>query len=201
MPMMLFFAAKLGVDAIGLVFYEKSPRNLTIEQAKSVMNALPAFVTSVALFYNANQDQVTEVLSALPIDCLQFHGNESPEFCTSFDKPFIKAIPMLEEINLAEYMQRYQHASAFMLDAMKNDQPGGTGKQFDWAAIPTEHRQDIILAGGLNPENVATAIRLTDCYAVDVSSGIETVKGIKDQHRMQAFADAVNQIDEELHEP
>lgn len=187
------FAAELGVDAIGLVFFDKSPRNISILQAQAVIKALPAFVTTVGLFYNAAEAEVQEVLSKVPLDCLQFHGKESPDFCTVFDKPFIKAIPMLSDINLSEYMQQYPDAVSFMLDAMAADQPGGTGKLFDWSLIPTQLSNKIILAGGLTPENVADAIQETQCYAVDVSSGIETVKGIKDQQRMKLFADNVNQ--------
>lgn len=195
------YAAKLGVDAIGLVFYDKSPRNISIEQAKAVVSNLPSFVTTVGLFYNASASEVSEIIQSVHLDCLQFHGNESSEFCQSFTKPYIKAIPMLEEnIKLPAVFQQYQTASGLMLDAMDQSSPGGSGKVFDWSSISKNYSSKIILAGGLTPENVAEAITLTTCYAVDVSSGIEIEKGVKDQKRMLAFSQAVKQIDERINE-
>lgn len=194
------YAASLGVDAIGLVFYEKSPRNISIVEAKAIVDALPAFVTVVGLFYNASAEQVDKTLSSVALDCLQFHGVETPEFCTSFDKPYIKAIPMLSDIDLSNYIQAYPTASGYMLDAMASDQAGGTGKTFDWSLIPEGLQKNIILAGGLTPQNVAEAITKTQCYAVDVSSGIESSRGVKDKEKMAAFAKEVNRINKVINE-
>lgn len=195
------YAAALGVDAIGLVFYAKSPRFITREEAQKLVSALPSFVTTVGLFYNASASEIAEIGQAVHLDCLQFHGKESADFCQQFAKPYIKAIPMLEKsIQLQHYFEEYASASGLMLDAMDQNNPGGSGKRFDWSVIPNEFASKIILAGGLTPDNVANAIRDTRCYAVDVSSGIEVEKGVKDKPKMLAFSQAVKQIDEKLNE-
>ncbi len=193
-------AADLGVDAIGLVFYSKSPRNIELKAAEKILSVVPSFVTTVGLFYNAPQEEVRSIIKHLTLDTLQFHGNESLDYCESFGQTYIKAAPMLSKIDISAFMAQYSSASSIMLDAMQKDQAGGTGKSFDWSSIPTVLGNEIILAGGLNPENVAKAVKETRCYAVDVSSGIESEKGVKDHEKMRQFVHNVNKIDKELNE-
>lgn len=191
-------AAHLGVDAIGLVFYDKSPRNVSLEQAGQICKALPAFVTKVALFLDPAAAQVSQVLDQLDIDLIQFHGSESAEFCASFNRPYIKALGMAGQNNLATLMDVYQQASGLLLDSHVTGVAGGTGETFDWDEIPESFRQSIILAGGLNPNNVADAIRKIRPFAVDLSSGVEAAPGIKDAALMAQLINEVKRVDCEI---
>lgn len=186
-------AAHLGVDAIGLVFYPASPRNVSVPQAVAIARALPAFVTVVGLFVDAEPFFVHEVLRQVNIDCLQFHGNETPEACRGYAKPYIKAIRMQADTDLAVLERHYADAAGLLLDAYHPGMQGGTGSGFDWETIPVERKLPIILAGGLSPENAAFAVQRVRPYALDVSSGVESAKGIKDAAKMAAFIRITNQ--------
>jgi len=188
-------AARLGVDAIGLVFYEKSPRNVTLQQARAVCDALPGFVSVVALFLNPQAKQVGSVLAECPIDVIQFHGKESADFCRSFSRPYIKALGMAGKNDLVAQVSSYHDAKGLLLDSHETGAAGGTGEAFNWDLIPQEYRQSIILAGGLKPDNVADAIRSIHPYAVDLSSGVETEPGIKDATLMAQLMNEVRQVD------
>jgi phosphoribosylanthranilate isomerase len=184
-------AARLGVDAVGLVFYAKSPRNVGVEQARALVAALPAFVTVTALFLDPDRDQVQRVLDQVRVELLQFHGGEPAEFCRGFDRPYIKAVPMGGHADVIEYARRHSGAAALLLDSHSAGQRGGTGVAFDWGTLPKFDGPPLILAGGLNPGNVATAIRVVRPYGVDVSSGVESAPGIKDAAKMAAFVGEV----------
>ena len=187
-------AARLGVDAIGLVFYEKSPRHVTIEQAKVICEALPGFVTVVSLFLDADAEQVNHVLAACPIDLIQFHGKEGADFCQSFDRPYIKAVGMADNKELAIAMEQYSTAKGLLLDSHITGEAGGSGETFNWDNIPQQYRNSIILAGGLRPENIAEAIRKVQPYAVDLSSGVESESGIKDAALMAQLMNEVRKV-------
>ncbi len=191
-------AASSGADAIGLVFHEKSPRHVTAQQAARVAAVLPPFVTTVGLFVNPAEDAVREVLRQVPLDVLQFHGEEEPEFCARFSRPWIKAIRLRHDVDLIQCAARYRMAQGLLLDAFVEGAHGGTGVALDWAMIPQAVPLPVILAGGLHPGNVAEAIRLVRPYAVDVSSGVEADKGIKDAAKIAAFINEVKQIDLQL---
>jgi len=184
------FAAEIGVDAIGLVFYDASPRAVTVAQAEQILFGLPPFVSVVGLFVDAEVADVQRCLAALPIDLLQFHGDESPEYCAQFNVPYMKAIRMRDEIVLTDIAEQYADASALLLDSYQAGVPGGTGKVFDWSMIEAIDKP-VILAGGLNTDNVANAIQQVHPYAVDVSGGVEKDKGIKDRMKMRAFMQEV----------
>jgi len=186
-------ASRLGVDAVGLVFHPKSPRHLNIEQARALVAGLPAFVTVTALFLDPSAEQVRQVLDGVRVELLQFHGGEPAEFCRSFDRPYIKAVPMGSHADVAEYTRRHAGAAALLLDSHVAGQGGGTGVSFDWASLPrVVDGPPVILAGGLNPSNVAAAIRIVRPYGVDVASGVESKPGIKDEAKMAAFVREVN---------
>lgn len=180
-------AVKHGCDAIGLVFYEKSPRHVHVRRAAEIAAALPPFVCTVGLFVDAAEAEVRAVLKAVRLDVLQFHGNESPAYCAQFNMPFLKAVRVRPETNLVQYATDYAGAKALLLDAYAEGVPGGTGQVFDWGLIPTDLSKPVILAGGLSPANVAEAIRRVRPYAVDVSGGVEREKGIKDADKIAAF--------------
>ncbi|MCF6258618.1 MAG: phosphoribosylanthranilate isomerase [Gammaproteobacteria bacterium] len=184
-------AAALGADAVGLVFYGPSPRNVDIKQACAVMNVLPPFVTSVGLFVNATMGEIQGVLDQVNLDLLQFHGDESPEFCTRFSRPYIKAIRMRENVDLQVEADQYAQAQGLLLDAYHPALPGGTGESFEWTRVPDDLPMPVILAGGLNADNVGEAIRTVQPYAVDVSGGVEAEKGIKDWGKMADFVAGV----------
>ncbi len=186
------FICSSGVDAIGLVFYKKSPRNVTILQATEICKSIPPFITTVGLFVNMPKSEVDEILDVVPLDLLQFHGAEPPEYCSSFSRPYIKAVPMKGLSVFSAYADQYKDAKAFLVDSHAPDSVGGTGKTFDWTQIPTDYPKPIILAGGLNPENIASAIKMTNVYAVDVSSGVESAPGKKDQTKVEKFMQEVN---------
>ena len=185
-------AARLGVDAVGLVFYPPSPRYIEIDQAAEIARSLPAFVSVVALFVDEQEQRIRQVLEHVNIDLLQFHGDESADFCRAFRKPYIKAVRMQESIDITTLEKEYHDASGLLLDAYHPDAKGGTGSRFDWDLIPAECSLPIILAGGLDAENARQAIEKTRPYALDVSSGVEAGKGIKDAAKMQAFLTEVN---------
>jgi phosphoribosylanthranilate isomerase len=179
-------AAAAGADAIGLVFAE-SPRRVTVAQARAVVDALPPFIKVVGLFVDAAETEIREVLHQVPLDLLQFHGRESPEFCRSAGRPYIKAIAMRDGVDGAAEARRYPDAAGLLFDAYHPQLAGGSGDTFDWARVPRDLRRPVILAGGLTPENVASAVQAVRPYAVDVSSGVEVSKGIKSAEKIVAF--------------
>ncbi len=187
------FAAKAGVDAIGLVFYQPSPRNVEIETAVKIVSALPAFVSVVALFVNEQEAIIKNVLEKVSVDCLQFHGNEEPEACSVYGKRYIKAIRMRQDTDVSALARCYSNADGLLLDAYHPYMEGGTGDRFDWNLVPHQCGLPIILAGGLDAMNVKMAVDRTRPYAVDVSSGVESGKGIKDKNKIAAFMSAVQQ--------
>ena len=193
-------AAMLGVDAIGLVFYPPSARAVTIDSALEIVYGLPPFVNVVALFVDECAETVRAVIENVAVDLLQFHGTESPAFCESFSVPYIKAIGMDDQTDVGDMERRYTRARGLLLDAWHPEQKGGTGLQFDWSRIPKTCRKPIILAGGLDAGNVATALGAVRPFAVDVSSGVEIGKGIKDRDKITAFVKAVKGFDAETHE-
>ncbi len=189
-----------GVDAIGLVFYEKSSRNVTIEQAAEIYTALPPFVSAVGLFLDASETFVNTVLDAVSLDVLQFHGSETPEYCNHFRRPYIKGLGMdgVTGGNFRELASQHLAAQGILVDSHAPGAAGGTGKTFDWTQVPQDYTKAIILAGGLSPDNVAEAICTTQIYAVDVSSGVESAPGIKDSAKIAAFMNEVRQANQML---
>lgn len=187
-----------GADAIGLVFYDKSPRHVSVQQASELMRHVPPFVTVVGLFVNPSLDYVHQLLSKVSLDVLQFHGEESPEFCQQFGKPYLKAIRVKAGVDLVECAARFAGAQGLLLDAFVEGTQGGTGESFDWALIPQNLTLPVILSGGLYAGNVAAAVKQVRPYAVDVSSGVEASKGIKDAAKVAAFIKEVKQIDVQL---
>ncbi|UCC56598.1 MAG: phosphoribosylanthranilate isomerase [Gammaproteobacteria bacterium] len=184
-------AVENGVDAIGLVFFPESPRCITADSATEITGALDPFVTVVGLFVNASQAEIKGVLGQVPLDLLQFHGQESNEDCIGYGLPFIKSIAMEPGVDIAKAMAAYPDARGFLLDAWQPQIHGGGGEAFDWQQIPRELPSPFILAGGLTPENVGTAIRRVRPYAVDVSSGVESAPGIKSAVKITAFMNGV----------
>ncbi len=180
-------AIRWGADAIGLVFYPPSPRAVTIAQAAAIVRRLPPFITVVALFVDATKEGIAAVLNRVPIDLIQFHGNETPDDCSGHGRPWIKAVRMREDTNLHTIEKMYADASALLLDAYQPGKPGGTGATFDWSSVPAELAPRIVLAGGLSAENIVSAIQQVNPYAVDVSGGVERQKGIKDADKIAAF--------------
>lgn len=187
-------AAALGVDAIGLVFYPPSPRCLSLERARALREAVPAFVSTVALFVNAEPAEVGRVLEAVRPDLLQFHGDETPAYCRSFGAPYVKACRVRPGVDLLEYLSDFPDAAAWLVDAFV-EAYGGTGTTFDWSVIPERRQRPLVLSGGLTRENVQQAIRRVRPWAVDVSSGVESAKGIKDAAKMAAFIAEVRNAD------
>lgn len=187
--------ANTGADALGLVFYEKSPRHVGVEQAARLASAVPPFLTVVGLFVNPSVDYVREVLAKVALDVLQFHGEETPEFCGQFGRPYLKAIRVRAGVDLLQCASRYAGAQGLLLDAFVEGTQGGTGEAFDWALIPHDLPLPVILSGGLNAGNVAAAIGQVRPYAVDVSSGVEEKKGIKDAAKIAAFINEVRRAD------
>lgn len=187
-------AAALGVDALGLILVPGSPRALDLGRAAAIADSLPPFVSRVALFRNAPAPDVFAALTAVQWDMLQFHGDESPEYCAQFGRPWLKAVPMAEFANgatLEAYLLAFQMASGFVFDSHGGQRSGGSGEPFDWSRIPPHRPRPLILAGGLRPDNVAEAVRQVRPWAVDVSSGIESAPGIKDHAKMRVFIDEV----------
>ena len=188
-------AVAAGADAIGLVFWEPSPRSVTMDQAQEICAVLPAFVTAVALTVDANVNFIQRLVDTLAIDLLQFHGNESPQFCQQFSRPYMKAIRMRPELDLSAEIARFPSASSILLDAYRKGVPGGTGESFNWDLIPPRYRADIVLAGGLNAANIAQAVTAVRPYAVDVSGGVEVSPGVKSSAAMHAFIDELQRAD------
>lgn len=188
-------AAQLGADAVGLVFYAKSPRNLQILQAREICHAMPAFVSRVALFLNPHKSLVEQVIADAGVDLLQFHGTEPEDFCRSFRLPYIKALGTGGENSLSQQVEQYSSAQGLLLDSHAQGEAGGTGETFDWSSIPAELKSRIILAGGLKPDNVAEAIQQVRPYAVDLSSGVESAPGIKDINLMTRLMQEIKRVD------
>ena len=184
-------AVEAGADAIGFVFFEKSPRYINQEKAAEIAKVLPPFISKVALFVNALEIEIRSVLDTVPVDLLQFHGEESPEECRSYDRPYIKAVRMDGGVDLYQLCDDYADASALLLDSFVEGIQGGTGQRFDWSRVPSDLDKQIILAGGLTSKNVANAISEVLPYAVDVSGGVEIKKGIKDAAKIEEFIQEV----------
>lgn len=184
-------AVEAGADAIGFVFYAKSPRAVSVQQAQEIIAALPPFVTTVGLFVNASRCELNEILDALALDLLQFHGDETPDDCIGYRRPYIKALRVRAGDDIAAMCAAFKGASGILLDTYVEGVPGGTGEAFDWSLVPQGLSKPIILAGGLSADNVAQAIARVRPYAVDVSGGVEQGKGIKDHGKIRAFMQAV----------
>ena len=192
-------AVAAGADAVGLVFWEQSKRAVTIEQAKAICAQIPPFVSIVALIVESSRDEVVEILSSLPIDIVQFHGDQTPEECGQYQRPFYKAIRVHAQLDLEAEIEQYlandyqgsHNARGILLDTYRKGVPGGTGESFDWELIPKQYRSRIILAGGLNADNVAEAIKQVNPYAVDVSGGVEASPGVKDKRALDLFFKAI----------
>lgn len=180
-------ASLLGIDAIGLVFYDKSPRYVEVETALKIVNTLPPFINRVGLFVNAGSSFIDEVLCEVPLDTLQFHGDESPIECKQYTMPFIKALHVHQDTDLVKMADDYHQSCGLLLDAFNENTYGGTGETFDWSLAKVVLDLPIVLAGGLNPDTVADAIKQVNPYAVDVSSGVESSKGIKDIDKIKRF--------------
>tara|TARA_B110000858_G_scaffold180501_1_gene218124 strand:- start:292 stop:915 length:624 start_codon:yes stop_codon:yes gene_type:complete len=180
-------ASLLGADALGFVFVGKSPRYITPLNTSIIIDALPPFISKVGLFVNPSKEEVEDAIRVAKFDLLQFHGDENEEFCNQFNLPYIKAISVKSEVNLVEYETNYNSASALLLDTYSEKARGGTGTTFDWNLIPAEESKPLIIAGGLNNENITDLLRHTTPYAVDVSGGVELLKGKKDYKKMENF--------------
>jgi len=196
-------AARAGADAIGLVFWSKTPRVVSFEQAKNIVAVLPPFVTVVGLFVDPHADEVRASLAAVALDMLQFHGNEPAEFCRQFARPYVKAVPAKPRDDLLQYAAHYPDAHGLLFDAhVPGGMPGGTGTSFDWSMIPKDLPRPLILSGGLTAENVGSAVKQVRPWAVDVSTGVEAVdaegrprRGIKDPAKITAFTKEVRNAD------
>jgi phosphoribosylanthranilate isomerase len=188
-------AVSAGADAVGLVFYPPSPRAVTPRQASALCALLPPFVTAVGLFVDAAVAEVRAVLDEVPLGLVQFHGDEPPELCAAVGRPWIKAVRMHPGVDLAVLAARYREGAGLLLDAYDPSRPGGTGTAFDWGRIPPDLAPRIVLAGGLDPENVAAAITRVRPYAVDVSGGVESARGVKDPAKIFAFMQGVRDGD------
>lgn len=180
-------AVAAGANALGFVFYSKSPRAVSIEQARGIIAALPPFVTTVGLFVNADRHELNALLDVLPLDLLQFHGDETPADCAGYQRPYIKALRVKPGDDIAQLVAPYEDAAGILLDTFVPGIPGGTGAAFDWSLVPHNLSKPVILAGGLTPQNVFAAIEQVRPYAVDVSGGVEASKGIKDAGKVEAF--------------
>jgi phosphoribosylanthranilate isomerase len=188
-------AAAQGADAIGLVFYRPSPRYVTFERARQIALAAPPFVATVAVFVNPTRDEVESAIGGCGVTLLQFHGDETPDFCGAFSRPYIKAARIRPGLDLLKYLSPHAAARAWMLDAFHEDLWGGTGGAFDWSLVPRDAAKPVILSGGLTAANVADAVRRVRPYAVDVSTGVEASKGVKDAAKIAAFIGAVRRED------
>ncbi|MFK5913134.1 MAG: phosphoribosylanthranilate isomerase [Woeseiaceae bacterium] len=186
-------AIECGADAIGLIFVEKSPRYVSLTDARVIAESLPPFVTVVGLFMDASEEVVREALKVVPLNLLQFHGDESPAFCDQFEMPYVKVLRMRENVNVLAFSQEYPNAAGILLDTYSKA-GGGSGQSFDWDLIPENMPIPFILAGGLNPENVASAVKIAKPYAVDVSSGVESEPAVKDHKKIEQFIKEVQRI-------
>jgi phosphoribosylanthranilate isomerase len=188
-------AARAGADAIGLIFYPPSPRLVTLGRAAEIAAGLPPFVARVAVFVNASPEHVTAVIDACRPSLLQFHGEETPEFCRGFGVPYLRAVRVRSGVDLLESLAAYEDAAGWLLDAYRDDLYGGTGEAFDWTLIPQRLARPVILSGGLDAQNVGEAVRRVRPWAVDVSSGVESAKGVKDERLIAAFMAGVRNAD------
>lgn len=188
-------AVAAGADALGFVFYAASPRATTASEVYAITRQLPPFVSRVGLFVNADAAYVRETIDAAGLDCLQFHGDEQADYCAQFNLPYYKAIRVKPGSNLIQCESDFASATALLLDTWSDKAVGGTGQSFDWSLIPDDLQKPVILAGGLNPDNVAQAIAQVSPYAVDVSGGVEAHKGVKSQQKIAAFMQQVMQSD------
>ncbi len=188
-------AVAAGADAIGLVFYSKSPRHVNVEQARAIALAVGPFVTVVGLFVNAAAEEISRILQQVPLHVLQFHGDEDLDYCEQFARPYMKALRMKPGLDVEAQIAAYPTASGILLDAYRPGVPGGTGETFDWARVPTASKSPLILAGGLEPGNVKQAIEATRPYAVDVSGGVELTPGKKDSEKVVAFVQNAKDLD------
>src|SRR5581483_4891271 len=184
-------AIAAGADAIGVVFDPRSPRCVSVEQARAIAATVPPFVNVVAVFVDAPPELVREVVHRTNVSLLQFHGAETPEQCRLYARPYLKAVRMHDGVDFFAEERRFADAAGLLLDAHASDKAGGAGVAFDWSRVPASRSKPIVLAGGLTPENVGAAIRRVRPYAVDVSSGVEMAKGIKDAAKIAAFVAAV----------
>lgn len=180
-------ACEAGADALGFVFYTPSPRNIDVTAAAAIVRQIPPFVTSVGLFVNPEVAFVQQILAQVPLDLLQFHGDESDEFCTQFQRPYIKAVRMAEGVALDKEIEKFPNARGILLDAYDPLRYGGTGQTFEWHRVQGGYTKPIIVAGGLTPDNVGNAIATTRPWGVDVSGGVEQSKGIKQRSLIEAF--------------
>ncbi len=188
-------AARLGAHALGFVFYARSPRYVEPVRAAAIVRVLPPFVTSVGLFVNAQAGDVERVLDEVPLDLLQFHGEETPAYCAQFRRPYIKALRVRPGVDLLQYARQYEGARGLLLDAFVEGTHGGTGSGFDWNLIPSGLPLPVVLSGGINAGNVTAAIQRVRPCAVDVSSGVESAPGIKDARKMTDFFQGVRNAD------
>lgn len=191
-------AAAAGADAIGLVFHAESARMVSTATARAICAALPPFVTTVGLFVDVELKAARAILDTVPLDLLQFHGAETPEYCAQFGRPYLKALRMRDDIDVIAAARQFNDARAILLDTYKAGVAGGTGETFEWQRVPESLRGKIVLAGGLTPHNVARAIAQIRPYAVDVSGGVESAPGRKDVTKIEAFIAAVRRADSEL---
>ena len=187
-------AAQAGADALGFVFYGPSPRNVEVDRAASIIAALPPFVTSVGLFVDAEPEFIEQVIKATGLDLLQFHGDECESQCAQYGVPYIKALRMRPDVDLARQCHTFASSRGILLDAYVPGKAGGTGQTFDWSQIPQQLDLPIVLAGGLDPSNVQTAIQTVRPWAVDVSGGVEQAKGKKDPALVSAFIEGVHSV-------
>lgn len=187
-------ALAAGADAIGMVFYSRSPRHLSISAAREITAAMPPFTSTVGLFVNSSYQDVSTVLADVPLDLLQFHGDEDESFCSSFNRPYIKAVRVKPETDLIQVCSQYSSARGLLLDSYKKGTPGGTGETFDWNRIPENLPLPIVLAGGLDANNVTKAVSIVQPWAVDVSSGVEISPGKKDSQKIEQFIQAVESL-------
>lgn len=187
-----------GADAIGMVFYPGSPRAVTVEQAAAIAAVVPPFVSLVALFVDEPAEHIERILSRVPVDVLQFHGDEAPEFCRQFGRPWIKALRVKPGLDIKANCQLYRAARGVLLDSWQQGVPGGTGKIFDWRLTPQELPLPLVLAGGLHADNVGAAIAALRPAAVDVCSGVERAPGEKDVGKIGRFIAAVRAADQQL---
>jgi len=187
-------AVECGADAIGIIFVEKSPRYASLTEARVIAESMPPFVTVVGLFMDAPEEKVREALKVVPLNLLQFHGDESAEYCDQFNMPYIKVLRMRDNANVVAYAQEFSNASGILLDAYHKGMGGGTGQTFDWSVIPADLPLPLILAGGLTPDNVASAVEQVRPYAVDVSSGVESEPSVKDHKKIEQFIKEVQRV-------
>jgi len=192
-------ATESGADAVGLVFFRASPRAVSLERATAIASAIPPFVSIVALFVDESATTIQSVLDALPIDVIQFHGDESPDFCRQFGRPWIKALRIRPELDVPAACSQYRGARAVLLDTWQEGLPGGTGKSFDWRLAAGALPLPVVVAGGLRADNVGDAIHALQPAAVDVSGGVESSPGVKDSRKIQQFIAAVRAADQKVY--